>query len=129
MLYISHLSFRTERPGEGPWHGYFTCVVDGSGVEAALDKTRELIRRVKAEDDVFGDIDAVYLESCVEVRSVPEDGFIASFQEWDGDTQGSMVASVRGASADHAVAYGWAADGDDEEEAAQDWDEPFVTFG
>ncbi len=120
MLYISHLSFHTERQDEEPWHGYFTCVVDAPGIESALDKTRDLIRRLKDEEDVLEDIDAVYLESCVEVKSVPDGGFMASFQEWDGEVQGSIVTSVRGTSGDNAVAFGWVADETEGEEEASE---------
>lgn len=53
MLYISHLSFNTEHEDGEPCHGYLTCVVEDPDVEAALEKTRDLLLRLKADEDVF----------------------------------------------------------------------------
>jgi hypothetical protein len=135
MLYISHLTFHTEHADGEPWHGYFTCVVEGADVETALDKTRNLILRLRAEDDVLEDVDAVFLESCVEVKSVPEAGFITSLQEWDGEADASIVTSVRGAGDDVAVAFGWMPDADEgagvagrDGSEAEDFEAPFVEF-
>jgi hypothetical protein len=139
MLYISHLSFHTIREDDEPWHGYFTCVVESTDVEAALDKTRSLVLKLRAEEDVLEDVDAVFLESCVEVHAVPEEGFMTSLQEWDGEADSSIVTSVRGAGDEHAVAYGWMPDENEEQEPAEtgegeqdgaggEFDEPFIEF-
>ncbi len=132
MLYISHLSFHDEREDGEPWHGYFTCVVEGDDVEAALGKTETLIRKLKAEEDVLEGVEAVYLESCVEIKAVPEEGFMASFQEWDGEVEGSVVTAVRGAGEESAAAYSWFP-GEEEEDhrdgaGSDQVEEPFVEF-
>ena len=76
------------------------------------------------------------------IATIDEEGLpyiTPAWQEWDGEADSSIVTSVRGAGDEHAVAYGWMPDENEEKEPAEagageqdgaggEFDEPFVEF-
>lgn len=105
-LYIAHLSFATDGESElGPWHGYCTVVVEAGDIDEALDKVTERVTTMKREGDVFEEIGELFLDSCVEIRSVPEEGLLAHFQEWNGEAEGSIAATIPDYTGDDVDGY------------------------
>jgi hypothetical protein len=114
MLYLGHFSFTTAPTDEdGPSHGVFTCCADAEGVDAALEKLRALVLRLKEEDDTLDDVSEVYLDSCVEVRTMPEAGMMSYWIKWPHEETSSISTGLRWAGDDEAVGYSVLPDDDD----------------
>lgn len=108
MLYLGQFDFRIgglDESDTAPDRGYFTCVAEADGIEAALDRFRALILRLREEDDVFNEVPEVYLDACIEIRSIPPSGFLAHFVAYTEGGEGAVSTSVRGASEEDADAY------------------------
>lgn len=115
MLYVGHFSFTTAPTDEdGPSHGVFTCVAEGDDVDDALEKLRALIVRLKEEDDTLDDVTEVYLDSCVEVRSLPDAGLMTFWIRWPHEETSSISTGIRLAESDEAVGYSLVPDDEDE---------------
>jgi len=123
MLYAGHFSFTTSATEEdGPSHGVFTCVAEAEDVETALDKLRALILRLKHEDDTLSGVTEVYLDSCVEVRSLPDDGLMTYWVMWPHEETGSISTGLRWAEDDEAVGYSLLPDEEDGHECGAECD-------
>ena len=89
MVYLGHFSFDSHdsRVGERPgtWRGYFSCLAEAESVERALDKFDTLLRRVARTSTVFSEVEEVYLDSCIEIKSIPRNGFLAFYKESRGE--------------------------------------------
>ena len=106
MLYLGHFSFTTAPTDEdGPSHGVFTCIADAEDVDAALEKLHALVLRLKEEDDTLDDVSEVYLDSCVEVRTMPEAGMMSYWIKWPHEETTSLSTGLRLADEDQAVGY------------------------
>lgn len=128
MLYIGHFDFLEDESENGPRHGYFTCVAEADNIEAALEKFRALLLSLRKEGDLFDGLSEVFLDSCVEVSSIPEAGFLAHYVSILGERRASISTSVCGASQDQCSAYAFGAPEEDEEEEGECQVEPFITF-
>jgi hypothetical protein len=144
MLYVGHFSFTAQAEDEEtPSHGVFTCVADAADVDAALETLRELVVRLKNEDDVLDGVTQVFLDSCVEVRSMPETGLMTYWVSWPHEETSSISTGLRWAEGDDAVGYAMLPDDDHDDEADHtheagdeaegdddaDWEvDPFVEF-
>ena len=142
MLYVGHFSFTTAPTDEdAPAHGVFTCVAEADDVDAALETLRTLIVRLKEEDDTLDDVTEVYLDSCVEVRSMPDAGMMTYWIMWPHEETSSISTGLRWAGEDEAVGYGVVPEGEDGHECGEECDhdhdaeeedgyevEPFVEF-
>ena len=142
MLYAGHFSFTTaETEEDGPSHGVFTCLAEAEDVDAALEKLRALIVRLKEEDDTLDGVTEVYLDSCVEVRSLPEPGLMTYWIMWPHEETSSISTGLRWAEDDEAVGYGMLAESEEAHECGEECDhdhegdeddgyevEPFVEF-
>ena len=131
MLYLGHFSFeQTEHRGRlpaRPWHGYFTCVADADDIDAALAKLERLIRKLHVEAELFQDVTRVYLQACVEIKSVPQQGFLAFYHLVEGEDLGGISTTIRGAGEREAVAF--CAGPSDEEDLEDEHEvEPFIVF-
>ncbi len=106
MLYVGHFSF-SAAPAEGdePSHGVFTCVAEADDVDVALEKLRTLVVRLKEEDDTLTGVTEVYLDSCVEVRSLPEAGLMTYWITWPHEETSSISTGLRWAEDGEAVGY------------------------
>ena len=131
MIYLGHFSFCVDpsrNPGEtDPRHGYCTCVAEAESIDAALDTFRSLLHRFRVADDLFDGIVKVYLDSCVEIRSIPAGGFVAHYSERRGEHPGEISTSVRGAGEDQAAAYYVGPDDEDRDDTTAAM-EPFIVF-
>ena len=140
MLYLGHFSFTTAPTDEdGPSHGVFTCCADAEDVDAAIEKLRALVLRLKEDDDALDDVSEVYLDSCVEVRTMPEAGMMSYWIKWPHEETTSISTGLRWAEGDEAVGYSILPDHDDDAEENDHADdeedddegyevEPFVEF-
>ena len=109
-------------------HGYCTLVTHAEDIDKAVDKFRTLLlslKEDKSDHGLFTDVQEVYMSSCVEVRSMPNEGFLSGYTCYRADEKvfSSISTAVRGAKDDECSVYDWRND-DDEEYAA-----PFVVFG
>jgi len=125
VLYIGHFDFVEK---DDSHHGYFTCVVEANNVTAALEKFRTLIRSLKEEGDLFDSIEEVYLDSCVEVSTIPKAGFLAHYVSYSGERRASISTSIRGAESDECSAYAFGVPDEDQEEEETYEVEPFISF-
>lgn len=133
MVYVGHFSFMQEpRYGDQEvdgraYHGYFTTIVEAEDIDYALEKFKVLLEKLKDEKDVFEGINEVYLDICIECKTIPESGFLAHFMEWEGRDRGSISTGIRGATDQQVNAYSYSPDDID----AADGDsviEPFLSF-
>jgi hypothetical protein len=93
---------RKNRDGENRlslnnWHGYFTCVAEADEVEAALKKFKAPVRKLRDRSDTFSGVERIYLDSCLEIHSVPRGGFLAHFSLREGEEVGGISTALRGA--------------------------------
>src|SRR5712691_7357431 len=109
MVYIGHFSFESQNPsplkGGASWHGYFTCVSEGECVETALAKFEALLHRLGRTGTVFSEVKNVYLDSCIEIRSIPVGGFLAYYWEGRGECREAISTSLPGVKANQASDY------------------------
>ena len=132
MLYLGHFSFAEEEgTGESAqsdsWHGYFTCVAEADDVEAAVRKFKVLLRRLRDRDDMFDGVQRIYLDSCIEIHSIPAAGFLAHLSLREGKDIGDISTSIRGATEEQAVAFHLESDEENEDGEPQE-SEPFIVF-
>jgi hypothetical protein len=117
MLYIGHFSFsfRSGKAKRQPWHGYFTAVAEASNVTGALKKLEALIVKSAESSELFSDISEVFLESCVEVKSVPRPGFLVHVALEEGDSLGSISTTLPAVDRRHASTYSFEPDAAEED--------------
>lgn len=138
MLYLGHFSFSAAPTDEEPAaHGVFTCAAEAADIDAALDKLRGLVVRLKEEDDTLVGVTEVYLDSCVEVRTLPEAGLMSYWVSWPHEETASISTGLRWAGEDEAVGYSILPDDEHEHDESCDHEhddetefevEPFVEF-
>ena len=130
MLYIGHFAFARDgnHHGYGPSHGYFTTVIEAPDIETALDKFKTLLHKLREDEDLFDDVNAVFLDACIECHTIPPTGFLAHYRQWLGPDEGSISTSIRGATEDQAVAYESRIDDNDDDDTEGGIIEPFATF-
>jgi hypothetical protein len=129
MLYLGHFSFSQDMPqpdsqNAEPWHGYFTTVAEAPDAETAIKKFRRLLRRLSGSA-MFEGVCEIYLDTCVEIRTVPARGFLAHFSSRAGEDLGGISTSVVGAKASEATSFDLGPDDSEEEQPC----EPFVVLG
>ncbi|MFN7915615.1 MAG: hypothetical protein U0Q55_09785 [Vicinamibacterales bacterium] len=109
MLYIGHFSFafdsKERRKPAQPWHGYFTAVVEAKDANGALTKLDEIVRKSVEGADLFKDVTEIFLESCVEVKSVPKAGFLAHVALEEGESIGSISTTLPAVDRKYATSY------------------------
>ncbi|MEJ2473768.1 MAG: hypothetical protein P8Y74_07770, partial [Desulfobacterales bacterium] len=111
---------------------YFTCVVDSTDVEQAVEEFKSLIERMKAENRHFAGIAEVYIEDIFEIQKIPETAMMIRMQSSDGEFPESVSRSLPFAEKQGITAYGWAPDVRKIRAAEKDEVlemEPFLSFG
>ena len=128
MLYLGHFSFSFEPKARQKkaqaWHGYFTALTEATDATTALRKLEALIRKTAESSDLFSDVADIYLESCVELRSTPREGFLAHLALEEGESRGSISTTLPGVSRRHARSYHYEPDTVDDDGAFEA--EPFI---
>ncbi|MGD2100594.1 MAG: hypothetical protein PVG35_23710 [Desulfobacterales bacterium] len=110
MIYIGHFSFDELGSDNDVRHGYFSCVVDSTDAEAAVNEYKELIFSLKKMDDVFNNIHKVYIEDIIEMRNVPRKAIVTRIQSSAGKFPKSITKSLPQVVAPGINVYGWAPD-------------------
>lgn len=109
MFYLGHFSFSFESKARGKspqhWHGYFTAVAEAPNVSSALKKLEALVRKQAEGSELFDDVKHIYLESCIEVKSVPRAGFLAHVALEEGESLGTISMSLPGVKHENASSY------------------------
>ena len=130
MLYLGHFSFSFDAKARGKkaqaWHGYFTAVAEAPDANAALEKLDALIRKSAETSELLSDVPEIYLESCVELRSVPRGGFLTHIALQEGQSMGSISTTLPDVGRNHARSYHYEPDGADEPETFEA--EPFIVL-
>lgn len=130
MIYIGHFSFKCPDRGQAAdgCHGYFTCVVEADSVEKAANKFQRLLRRLRKSSTVFDELKSVDLDSCIEIRSIRKDGFLAYFEEIRGEYLGAISTELVGMRANSDVSSYRLVKTESTEDADTSVSEPFLTF-
>jgi hypothetical protein len=131
MLYLGHFSFeqteRRRRLRAQASHGYFTCVAEADDIDGARVKLERMIRKLHKKTELFENVVRVDLEVCVEIRSVPRDGFLTFYNVMEGEDPGGISTAIRGATRREAVAF--RAGPSDEHDLEDEHEvEPFIAF-
>ena len=128
MFYLGHFSFaftsRARREKPQAWHGHFTAVAEAADIQGALKKLEALVIGTAQTSELLGDVSEIFLESCVELKSVPRAGFVAHLAIEEGESVASISTTLPVVNRKHATSYHLGPDteeGDDEFEP-----EPFV---
>ena len=95
MLYLAHFSFDGEYKGE-PTHGWFTCMVEADDIEASVDEFHHLINKLQKDEDIFQSVTKVYLEDIIQIRQVPEEGFLGHYSSSPGEAPPSIATTCWG---------------------------------
>jgi hypothetical protein len=129
MLYVGHFSFADpdSGPNDVPWHGLFTLVAEGKSVDVAVRKFERQIRDLARRHGLFDGVSEIYLDTCVELRTVPRAGVLTYVTIREGDDVGGISASLLGANARVGASYGWGSQQDVEATDPRPM-EPFVRF-
>jgi len=128
MMYLGHFSFFGDPDIEGAASGFFSCVAEAETADAALDKFADLIEKLKETEDLFEDTLDIFLDSCTEIRDMPEAGFLDFYVAVDPEPQGTITTAVRGATPEQATAFYIGSD-DETENEDDESTEPFISFG
>src|SRR5690606_27372102 len=97
MLYIGHFAFARDgnHHGYGPSHGYFTTVIEAPDIETALDKFKTLLHKLREDEDLFDDVNAVFLDACIECHTIPPTGFCV-WQDQNEENGHVRMRTIRG---------------------------------
>lgn len=130
MLFLAHFSFSYDsRLGSRramPWHGHFTALAEARTVDAALEKFETLIHGLAAENDLLADIEEIYLDSCIEVKSIPRAGFIGQVNLQEGDSPGGISTTLPMTAQKNAVSYHLEPESEEADGSYEPW--PFVVL-
>ena len=130
MLYVAHFSFDTtvvsaDSAEDRPYHGHFALIAEADDVEEVLNKFKALIVRLHRDEGILDGVQQVFIDSCVEIRTIPNAGFLVHYAMIDGECLGGILTSIRGASAEDATAYD--IESPDEDDGVTTYNvEPFV---
>lgn len=131
MLYLGHFSFAYEsRLGSKrlePWHGHLTAAAEARTVPEALQKFSALLEKMAADGhEVFDDVQEVFLESCVEVKTMPRAGFVAHVELVQGSSDVGITATLPGLAERYAASYHLEPESEDEDGTYEP--QPFLTL-
>lgn len=131
MLYLGHFSFsfssKPRRKTPQPWHGNFTAVAEAKDVQAALKKFEKIILKSLDGSELFADVKEIFLESCVELKSVPPAGFLAHVALEEGESLGSISTTLPSVNRKYATSYHIEPESTDDEDGSYDA-EPFIVL-
>lgn len=123
MLYLAHFSFDGEYKGE-PTHGWFTCMVEADDIEASVDEFHHLINKLQKDEDIFQFVTKVYLEDIIQIRQVPEEGFLGHYSSSPGEAPPSIATTCWGDTDTYCESF--SSTSPDNEESQEI--EPFIVF-
>ena len=92
----------------------------------ALKKLEVLAQKSAAASELFSDVSEIFLESCVELKSVPRTGFLAHVALEEGESLGSISTTLPVVDRKYASSYHFEPDSADEDGGFDA--EPFVVL-
>jgi len=109
MQYLAHFSFglTSKERGHKPqaWHGYFTAVAEAPDIEGALKKLEALVVETVQTSELLRDVSEIFLESCVELKSMPRAGFVAHVALEQGESLASISTTLPVVNRKYATSY------------------------
>ena len=123
MLYLAHFSFDGEYKGE-PTHGWFTCMVEADDIEASIDEFHHLINKLQKDEDIFQFVTKVYLEDIIQIRQVPEKGFLGHYSSSPGEAPPSIATTCWGDTDRYCESFSPISSDNEESQEI----EPFIVF-
>jgi hypothetical protein len=78
-------------------------MAEAESVDRALDKFDTLLRRLARTSTVFSEVE-VYLDSCIEIKSIPRNGFMAYYRETRSECNQSISTALVGVRPNHHLA-------------------------
>jgi len=104
MMYIGHFSF-VEHDEKGFNHGVFTAAVNADDIDNATVKLHSLLDREKNGSSLFDKYTFIFLEDIIEIKKMPEEGFIAHHTLFAGEPSEYVSQSIPGLSDDMCESY------------------------
>ncbi|UCG78580.1 MAG: hypothetical protein JSV21_01730 [Nitrospirota bacterium] len=89
MLYLGHFTF-VEYDEGGFDHGNFTAVVNADEIDTATVKFHSLLDRKRQESGLFDKYTFIFLDNIIEVKHLPDNGFIANHTHYEGEPPPSV---------------------------------------
>ena len=123
MLYLAHFSFDGEYKGD-PTHGWFTCMVEADDIEASVDDFHHLINKLQKDEDIFQFVTKVYLEDIIQIRQVPEEGFLGHYSSSHGEAPPSIATTCWGDTDSYCESFSPISPDNEEPQEI----EPFIVF-
>lgn len=123
MLYMGFFSF--DGFTDKPINGYFTCAVQTADVDTSLDRFRHLLKIMRKEDEALTGVTNIYLDTVIEVKTVPAEGFLAHMISREGELDNSISTVLPHVDDRIAEAF-TTASAETEDEAVEM--EPFMSF-
>ena len=123
MLYLAHFSFDGEYKGE-PTHGWFTCMVEADDIEASVDDFHHLINKLQKDENIFQFVTKVYLEDIIQIRQVPEEGFLGHYSSSPGEAPPSIATTCWGDTDSYCESFSPISSDNEESQEI----EPFIVF-
>jgi hypothetical protein len=68
-------------------------MAEAESVEKALDKFQAQLRRLARTTTVFTDLGEVYLDSCIEIKTIRKTGFLPYYKEMRGECQEAISSA------------------------------------
>lgn len=104
MLYLGHFSFIEHDEG-GFNHGVFTAAVNADNIDTATVRFHSLLEGKKNDPGIFTKYTFIFLEDIVEIKKMPEDGFIAHYTHYTGEPGEYFSQSIPGVPGDLCESY------------------------
>ena len=95
MKYLGHFSFIGYREDEIS-HGLLSAVVTADDIDSATVRFHNLLEQKKSEAGLFDNVTFIFLEDIIEIREIPEEGFIAHSIRFDGAPLSFRSRSIPG---------------------------------
>ncbi len=93
MFYLGHFSFVEHDEGKLN-HGFFTAVAEAEDIDNATVKLHSLLDRKQKETDLFEKQTFIFLEDIIEIKKIPEHGFIAHYSHYEGESTPFISRSI-----------------------------------
>ena len=101
-------------------------MAEAKDINNALKKLEALVLKSVEGSELFSDVAEIYLESCVELKSVPKAGFLAHVALEEGESLGSISTTLPSVNRKYATSYHLEPEQADEDGAFDA--EPFIVL-
>jgi hypothetical protein len=99
MKYLGHFSLVGFCEDEIS-HGLLSAVVSADDIDSATVRFHTLLDQKKSEAGLFDRLTFIFLEDIIEIRELPEEGFIAHCIRFEGEPHSFKSRSIPGITGD-----------------------------